>query len=256
MCHQLVSSGTPARSLDLRSPLFLTMCSCVLWDCQTLLHNWIVIKVVFWCMTKYGMGYERIKMEGGCQWAPLGLVVTEVGKEGIGGHCSWSWSPRWGRRALVGAARPRGRRGAEGGCWWEPLVLVVAEVGKEDVDGSRSSSWSPRWGRRASVGAPHGHGRRGGEGRRRWAPLVVVVAEVGKEGVGGCRSWSSSLPSGPKLRAAYRLRLAMPPPTASASPCRRLPPPPRQAQRSPCRRLPRRLSPRQKQSKERRERTE
>jgi hypothetical protein len=48
-------------------------------------------------------------------------------------------------------------------------------------------------------------------------PLVVVVAEVGKEGVGGCRSWSSSSPSGPKLRAAYRLRLAMPP-TASASP--------------------------------------
>jgi hypothetical protein len=46
MCHQLALSGTPARSLDLRSPLFLTMCSCALWDCQTLLRNWVVIKVV------------------------------------------------------------------------------------------------------------------------------------------------------------------------------------------------------------------
>jgi hypothetical protein len=105
-------------------------------------------------------------------------------------------------------------------------------------------------------GGARPRGRRGGEGGRRWAPLVVVVAEVGKEGVGGCRSWSSSSPSGPKLRAAYRLRLAMPPPTASASPCHRLPPPPRQAQRPPCRRLPRRLSSRQNQRKERRERTE
>jgi hypothetical protein len=63
MCHQLVSSGTPARSLDLRSSLFLTMCSCALWDCQMLLYNWVVTKVVFGCMTKHGIGCERIKME-------------------------------------------------------------------------------------------------------------------------------------------------------------------------------------------------
>jgi hypothetical protein len=116
----------------------------------------------------------------------LGLVVTEVGKEGVGGRRLASWSPRWGRRASVGAARGRGHRGGEGGCRWAPLILVVAEVGKEGVGGSRSPSWSPRWGRRASVGAAHPRGRRGGEGGRRWA-------------------------------AADRLRLAMPPPTASAS---------------------------------------
>jgi hypothetical protein len=52
-----------ARSLDLRLSLFFTMCSCVLWDCQTLLRNWVVIKVVIGCMTKYGIGFERIKME-------------------------------------------------------------------------------------------------------------------------------------------------------------------------------------------------
>ena len=63
MCHQSVSSVTPARSLDLRSPLFLTMRSCVLWDFQTLLRNWVVIKVVFGCMMKHGLGCERIKME-------------------------------------------------------------------------------------------------------------------------------------------------------------------------------------------------
>jgi hypothetical protein len=39
------------------------MCSCALWDYQTLLHNWVVIKVVFGCMMKHGMGCERIKME-------------------------------------------------------------------------------------------------------------------------------------------------------------------------------------------------
>jgi hypothetical protein len=177
--------------------------------------------------------------EGGRRWAPLILVVTEVGKEGVGGSHSSSWSLRWGRRVPVGATRPHGRRGGEGGRRWEPLVLMVIEVGKEGVGGRPSWSWSPRWGRRASVGDPR-----------------VVVTKVGKEGVGGCRSWSSSSPSGPKLRAAYRLCLAMPPPTASTSPCRRLPPPPRQAQRPPCRRLPRRLSPHQNQRKERRERTE
>jgi hypothetical protein len=37
------------------------------------------------------------------------VVVVEVGKEGVGGRHSSSWSPRWGRRASVGAARPRGR---------------------------------------------------------------------------------------------------------------------------------------------------
>jgi hypothetical protein len=63
MCHELVSSGTTTRSLYLRSPLFLTMCSCALWDCQTLLCNWVVIKVIFGCITKYEMGCERIKME-------------------------------------------------------------------------------------------------------------------------------------------------------------------------------------------------
>jgi hypothetical protein len=63
MCYQLLSSGTPAGSLDLRSPLFLTMCSCALWDCQMLLRNWVVIKVVFGCMTKHEMGCEQIKMK-------------------------------------------------------------------------------------------------------------------------------------------------------------------------------------------------
>jgi hypothetical protein len=63
ICHQLVSSGTLARSLDLRSPLFLTMCSCALWCCEMQLHNWVVIKVVFGCIMNYGMGYEWIKME-------------------------------------------------------------------------------------------------------------------------------------------------------------------------------------------------
>jgi hypothetical protein len=129
--------------------------------------------------------------------------------------------------------RPDPRRGSGGGR--RQLVLVVAEVGKEGVGGSRSSSWSSRWGRRASVGAPRGRGPRGGEGGHRWAPLVVVVAEVGKEGVGGCRSWLSSLSSGPKLRAAYRLHLAMPPPTASASPSpvTAMPPPTAQIVASP-----------------------
>jgi hypothetical protein len=145
---------------------------------------------------------------------------------------SASWSPRWGRRASVGAARPCGHRGGEGGRQWEPLVVVVTEVGKEGVGGRRSSSWLPRWGRWASVGATRPRGCRGGEGGRRWESLVLVVTKVGKEGVGG------------------------PPPTTSASPCHRLPPPPHQAQRPSCRRLPRRLSPRQNQRKERRERTE
>jgi hypothetical protein len=142
---------------------------------------------------------------------------------------------RWSRPDPVeggGGARPRGHRGGEGGRRWAPLILVVAEVGKEGIGGSRLSSWSPRWGRRVSVGAAHPRGHRGGEGGCRWEPLILMVAEVGKEGVGG------------------------PPPTTSASPCRRLPPPPRQAQRPPCHRLPRRLSPRQNQRKERRERTE
>jgi hypothetical protein len=39
MYHQLVLSGIPTRSLDLRSILFLTRCSCALLDCQTLLGN-------------------------------------------------------------------------------------------------------------------------------------------------------------------------------------------------------------------------
>jgi hypothetical protein len=63
MCHQLVSNGTPGRSLDLRLPLFFTMCSCALWNYQTLLRNWVVIKVVFGCMMKYEMRCEWIKME-------------------------------------------------------------------------------------------------------------------------------------------------------------------------------------------------
>jgi hypothetical protein len=63
MCHQLVSNGTPARSLGLRSLLFLIMRSCALWDCQTLFRNWVVIKVVFECMMKHRMECEQIKME-------------------------------------------------------------------------------------------------------------------------------------------------------------------------------------------------
>jgi hypothetical protein len=55
MCYQLISSGTPAISLDMRSPLFFTMCSYALWDCQTLFRNWVIVKVVFECMTKHGM---------------------------------------------------------------------------------------------------------------------------------------------------------------------------------------------------------
>jgi hypothetical protein len=98
--------------------------------------------------------------EGGRRWAPLVVVVAEVGKEGVGGRRSWSWSPRWGRRASVGAAHPRGRRGGEGGRRWAPLVVVVTEVGKEGVGGCPSWSWSPRWGRRASVGAARGRPHR------------------------------------------------------------------------------------------------
>jgi hypothetical protein len=70
------------------------------------------------------------------------------------------WSPRWGRRASVGAAHPRGRRGGEGGHRWAPLVVVVTEVGKEGVGGRPLWSWSPRWGRRVSVGAARGRPRR------------------------------------------------------------------------------------------------
>jgi hypothetical protein len=80
-------------------------------------------------------GRGRRGGEGGCRWAPLILMVTEVGKEGVGGSRSSSWSLRWGRRVSVGAARPHGRRGREGGRRWEPLILVVAEVGKEGVGG-------------------------------------------------------------------------------------------------------------------------
>jgi hypothetical protein len=43
--------------------------------------------------------------EGGCRWESLVLVVAEVGKEGVGGSRSSSWSPRWGRRASVGEER-------------------------------------------------------------------------------------------------------------------------------------------------------
>ena len=63
MCHQLVSSGIPAKSLDLRSPLFLTMCNGAFWGCQTLLRNWVVTKVAYRCVMKHGMGCEQIKME-------------------------------------------------------------------------------------------------------------------------------------------------------------------------------------------------
>jgi hypothetical protein len=61
----------------------------------------------------------------------LGLVVAEVGKEGIGGRRSALWSPRWGRRASVGTPRGRGRRGEEGGRRWVPLVVVLIAVGAE-----------------------------------------------------------------------------------------------------------------------------
>jgi hypothetical protein len=156
----------------------------------------------------------------------LGLVVAEVRKEGVSGRRSWSWSPRWGRRASVGAARPRGHRGGEGGCRWAPLVVVVAEVGKEDVGGR--PSWSPRWGRRASVGAPRGRGHQGGEGGRRWVPLMVILVTVRAE-------VARRLPPPPHHAAANRLRLAMPPPTASASPspATAMPPPTAQIVASP-----------------------
>jgi hypothetical protein len=54
MCHQLVSSGIPAKSLDLRSPLFLTIRSGALWSYQTPLNNSVAIKVVFGCIMKHG----------------------------------------------------------------------------------------------------------------------------------------------------------------------------------------------------------
>ena len=62
ICHQLVSSDTPTRSLDLRSSLFLTVHSCALWSCQTLLRNWVATKAIFGCIMKHGMGCVRIKM--------------------------------------------------------------------------------------------------------------------------------------------------------------------------------------------------
>jgi hypothetical protein len=63
ICHQLVSSDTPTKSIDLRSPLFLTVCSYAFWDFQTLLRNLVVIKVVFGPITKHGMRFEWIKMK-------------------------------------------------------------------------------------------------------------------------------------------------------------------------------------------------
>ena len=63
MCHQLVSSDTPTRFLDLRSSLFLTVHSGALWSCQTMLRNWVAITAVFGCIMKHGMGCVRIKME-------------------------------------------------------------------------------------------------------------------------------------------------------------------------------------------------
>jgi hypothetical protein len=134
--------------------------------------------------------------EGGRRWAPLILVVAEVGKEGVGGSRSSSWSLRWGRRASVGAARPHGRRGGEGGHWWAPLVVVVTEVGKEGVGGRPSWSWSLRWGRRASVGAARGHPRR--RRGRSCAPPTVSASP--------CRR----RPPPPLHATAYRLRLAKP----------------------------------------------
>ena len=64
-CHQLVSIGIPAESLDLKSPLFLTMCNDALWDCQTLLCNWVTIKIVLGpgYIMKHGMECVRIKIE-------------------------------------------------------------------------------------------------------------------------------------------------------------------------------------------------
>ena len=59
----MVSSDIRAESLDLRSPLFLTMRNGALWGCQTPFRNWVAIKVAFGCIMKHGMGCERIKME-------------------------------------------------------------------------------------------------------------------------------------------------------------------------------------------------
>jgi hypothetical protein len=74
---------------------------------------------------------------GGCaqirrrEEAALSLVVAEVGKEGVGGRRSASWSLKWGRRASVGAPRGRGHRGGEGGRRWVPLVVILVAVGAE-----------------------------------------------------------------------------------------------------------------------------
>ena len=54
LCHKALSSDTPAKSFDLRSPLFLIVRSGVLRGYQMLHRNWVVIKVTFGCVVKHG----------------------------------------------------------------------------------------------------------------------------------------------------------------------------------------------------------
>ena len=79
MCHQALSSGIPADSFDLRSPLILNMRNGMLWGYQTLLRNWVVIKVAFGCIVKHdwdvsGSRWDLPLLHNGrdCLWAPRG----------------------------------------------------------------------------------------------------------------------------------------------------------------------------------------
>ena len=47
------------RILNLRLPLIPRMCSGILWGCQMLFRNWVVIKVVFGFVIKHVVGYEQ-----------------------------------------------------------------------------------------------------------------------------------------------------------------------------------------------------
>jgi len=55
----VVFNDVPSGSLDLRLPLIPRMCSSTLRGYQTLLRNWVVIKVTFGFAMKHVMGYEQ-----------------------------------------------------------------------------------------------------------------------------------------------------------------------------------------------------
>lgn len=55
----VVLCDIPSGSLDLRSSLILRMCNSTLRGCQTLLRNWVVIKVAFGYVMKHVVGCER-----------------------------------------------------------------------------------------------------------------------------------------------------------------------------------------------------